>query len=62
MPELHARLLEDVLALGSPYPLVPTGGYAVQATSSSTAPARIWTSPPRTLPPWPTSPTTWSTV
>lgn len=31
MPELHARLLEDVLALGSPYPLVLTGGYAVQA-------------------------------
>ncbi|WP_407842179.1 nucleotidyl transferase AbiEii/AbiGii toxin family protein (plasmid) [Streptomyces sp. DSM 116496] len=31
MPELHARLLADVLALGSPYPLVLTGGYAVQA-------------------------------
>lgn len=31
MPELHARLLEDVLALGSSYPLVLTGGYAVQA-------------------------------
>ncbi|MFJ6798093.1 nucleotidyl transferase AbiEii/AbiGii toxin family protein [Streptomyces sp. NPDC091268] len=31
MPDLHARLLADVLALGSPYPLVLTGGYAVQA-------------------------------
>ncbi|MGW3014462.1 nucleotidyl transferase AbiEii/AbiGii toxin family protein [Streptomyces longwoodensis] len=31
MPELHARLLADVLALGSPYPLVLTGGYAVRA-------------------------------
>lgn len=31
MPELHARLLADVIALGSPYPLVLTGGYAVQA-------------------------------
>lgn len=31
MPELHARLLADVLAIGSPYPLVLTGGYAVQA-------------------------------
>lgn len=28
---LHRRLLADVLALGSPYPLVITGGYAVQA-------------------------------
>jgi hypothetical protein len=31
MPELHARLLEDVIALGSPYPLVLTAGYAVRA-------------------------------
>ncbi|WP_416969873.1 nucleotidyl transferase AbiEii/AbiGii toxin family protein [Streptomyces sp. 4F14] len=31
MPELHTRLLADVLALGSPYPLVLTGGYAVRA-------------------------------
>jgi hypothetical protein len=31
MPELHARLLADVIALGSPYPLVLTGGYAVRA-------------------------------
>lgn len=31
MPDLHARLLADVLTLGSPYPLVLTGGYAVQA-------------------------------
>ncbi|MGW2835833.1 nucleotidyl transferase AbiEii/AbiGii toxin family protein [Streptomyces sp. NPDC001286] len=31
MPELHARLLADVISLGSPYPLVLTGGYAVRA-------------------------------
>ncbi|GGT17506.1 hypothetical protein GCM10014713_07800 [Streptomyces purpureus] len=31
MPELHRRLLADVIALGSPYPLVLTGGYAVRA-------------------------------
>ncbi|AJE38941.1 nucleotidyl transferase AbiEii/AbiGii toxin family protein [Streptomyces nodosus] len=31
MPELHTRLLADVIALGSPYPLVLTGGYAVRA-------------------------------
>jgi hypothetical protein len=31
MPELHMRLLADVIALGSPYPLVLTGGYAVRA-------------------------------
>jgi len=29
--ELHRRLLADVLAIGNPYPLVITGGYAVQA-------------------------------
>ncbi|MGW1768437.1 nucleotidyl transferase AbiEii/AbiGii toxin family protein [Streptomyces sp. NPDC002073] len=28
---LHRRLLADVLAIGIPYPLVLTGGYAVQA-------------------------------
>ncbi|MEU5977546.1 nucleotidyl transferase AbiEii/AbiGii toxin family protein [Streptomyces sp. NPDC047315] len=28
---LHRRLLADVLAVGAPYPLVITGGYAVQA-------------------------------
>lgn len=28
---LHRRLLADVIAIGSPYPLVLTGGYAVQA-------------------------------
>lgn len=28
---LHRRLLADVLAIGTPYPLVLTGGYAVQA-------------------------------
>lgn len=31
MPELHTRLLADVIAVGSPYPLVLTGGYAVRA-------------------------------
>lgn len=31
MPELHARLLADVITLGSAYPLVLTGGYAVRA-------------------------------
>ncbi|MEU8486803.1 nucleotidyl transferase AbiEii/AbiGii toxin family protein [Streptomyces sp. NPDC048641] len=31
IPELHTRLLADVIALGSPYPLVLTGGYAVRA-------------------------------
>ncbi|MFG2439827.1 nucleotidyl transferase AbiEii/AbiGii toxin family protein [Streptomyces sp. NPDC048508] len=31
MPELHARLLADVITIGSPYPLVLTGGYAVRA-------------------------------
>ncbi|MET8117127.1 nucleotidyl transferase AbiEii/AbiGii toxin family protein [Streptomyces prasinus] len=31
LPPLHARLLADILDLGSPYPLVLTGGYAVQA-------------------------------
>ncbi|MGW6016292.1 nucleotidyl transferase AbiEii/AbiGii toxin family protein [Streptomyces sp. NPDC055210] len=31
MPQLHARLLADVIALGAPYPLVLTGGYAVRA-------------------------------
>ncbi|MFF3159883.1 nucleotidyl transferase AbiEii/AbiGii toxin family protein [Streptomyces sp. NPDC057910] len=29
--DLHRRLLADVLAIGTPYPLVVTGGYAVQA-------------------------------
>lgn len=42
MPELHTRLLANVIALGSPYPLVLTGGYA-----------RTSTSPPRTRYPWP---------
>ncbi|MFI8888228.1 hypothetical protein [Streptomyces sp. NPDC053813] len=31
MSELHTRLLTDVITLGSPYPLVLTGGYAVRA-------------------------------
>ncbi|WSG20142.1 nucleotidyl transferase AbiEii/AbiGii toxin family protein [Streptomyces europaeiscabiei] len=31
MPELHTRLLTDVIALGSAYPLVLTGGYAMRA-------------------------------
>ncbi len=34
MPELHTRLLADVIALGSPYPLVLTGGYACGRTAS----------------------------
>ncbi|GGO58869.1 nucleotidyl transferase AbiEii/AbiGii toxin family protein [Streptomyces lasiicapitis] len=29
--DLHRRLLADVLAIGTPYPLVITGGYAVKA-------------------------------
>ncbi|MFC4518194.1 nucleotidyl transferase AbiEii/AbiGii toxin family protein [Streptomyces ehimensis] len=31
LDDLHRRLLADVLAIGTPYPLVITGGYAVQA-------------------------------
>jgi hypothetical protein len=31
MPELHTRLLADMMALDSPYPLVLTSGYAVRA-------------------------------
>jgi predicted nucleotidyltransferase component of viral defense system len=31
MPQLHTRLLAEVIDLGSPYPLVLTGGYAVRA-------------------------------
>ncbi|MGW1894185.1 nucleotidyl transferase AbiEii/AbiGii toxin family protein [Streptomyces sp. NPDC002004] len=31
LSDLHRRLLRDVLAIGTPYPLVITGGYAVQA-------------------------------
>lgn len=31
VPELHTRLLADVIAPGSPYPLVLIGGYAVRA-------------------------------
>ncbi len=31
LSDLHRRLLHDVLAIGTPYPLVITGGYAVQA-------------------------------
>ncbi|MEU2564012.1 nucleotidyl transferase AbiEii/AbiGii toxin family protein [Streptomyces longispororuber] len=31
LTDLHRRLLADVLAIGTPYPLVITGGYAVQA-------------------------------
>ncbi|AZK96198.1 MULTISPECIES: nucleotidyl transferase AbiEii/AbiGii toxin family protein [Streptomyces] len=31
LTDLHRRLLADVLAIGAPYPLVITGGYAVQA-------------------------------
>ena len=31
LSDLHRRLLHDVLEVGSPYPLVITGGYAVHA-------------------------------
>ncbi|MCF3136637.1 nucleotidyl transferase AbiEii/AbiGii toxin family protein [Streptomyces olivochromogenes] len=31
LTDLHRRLLADVLDIGTPYPLVITGGYAVQA-------------------------------
>lgn len=31
LSDLHRRLLADVLTIGTPYPLVITGGYAVQA-------------------------------
>lgn len=31
LSDLHRRLLADVIAIGAPYPLVITGGYAVQA-------------------------------
>ncbi|WP_306335686.1 nucleotidyl transferase AbiEii/AbiGii toxin family protein [Streptomyces sp. KL118A] len=31
LSDLHRRLLADVLSIGTPYPLVITGGYAVQA-------------------------------
>jgi hypothetical protein len=31
LTELHRRLLNDVLSVGARYPLVITGGYAVQA-------------------------------
>ncbi|TLS46265.1 nucleotidyl transferase AbiEii/AbiGii toxin family protein [Streptomyces montanus] len=31
LTELHRRLLADVLAVGAPFPLALTGGYAVQA-------------------------------
>ncbi|GAA3084746.1 hypothetical protein GCM10010449_05650 [Streptomyces rectiviolaceus] len=31
LTDLHRRLLRDALAIGTPYPLVITGGYAVQA-------------------------------
>lgn len=31
MPELHTRLLADVIVLGSPYPLALTGGYTMRA-------------------------------
>lgn len=40
MPELHARLQADVIALGSPYPLVLTGGYAVRAHHLANRPSQ----------------------
>lgn len=49
---LHERLLADVLDLGSPYPLVLTGGYAVQAHGLVERLSATSTSPPRTPPRW----------
>ncbi|WP_125774709.1 nucleotidyl transferase AbiEii/AbiGii toxin family protein [Antribacter gilvus] len=40
MPELHARLLADVIDVGSPYPLVLTGGYAVRAHQITSRPSQ----------------------
>ncbi|MFE9724386.1 nucleotidyl transferase AbiEii/AbiGii toxin family protein [Streptomyces sp. NPDC005794] len=37
---MHTRLLADVIALGSPYPLVLTGGYAVRAHRLVTRPSQ----------------------
>ncbi len=31
LSDLHRRLLADVISIGTPYPLVITGGYAVRA-------------------------------
>src|SRR5690606_4555105 len=57
MPELHTRLLADVIALGSPYtPWSSPADMPCGHTASSTAPARTSTSPPSTRRPWPTSP------
>lgn len=43
LTDLHRRLLADVLAIGTPYPLVITGGYAVQAHGLVTASTRTST-------------------
>lgn len=54
MPELHARLLADVIALGSPYPLVLTGGYAVRAHRLVNRPSQdldVATETPSDVPP-----------
>ncbi|MDQ0987603.1 hypothetical protein QFZ71_004886 [Streptomyces sp. V2I9] len=47
MPELHTRLLVDWIALGSPYPLVLTGDYAVRAHRLVYRPSRVLDVAPR---------------
>jgi hypothetical protein len=38
--DLHRRLLQDVLEIGNAFPLVITGGYAVQAHGGQGTPPR----------------------
>ncbi|WP_405764020.1 serine/threonine-protein phosphatase [Actinacidiphila glaucinigra] len=54
MPELHKRLLADVITLGPPYPLVLTGGYAVRAHRLVNRPSQDL-DVARARSPWPTS-------
>lgn len=56
MPELHTRLRADVIALGSPYPLVLTGGYAVRAHRLVNRPSQDLDVATENPAPWPTSP------
>lgn len=56
MPELHTRLLADVIALGSPYPLVLTGGYPVRAHRLVNRPSQDLDVATENPAPWPTSP------
>lgn len=39
-PELHRRLLADVIAIGAPHPLVLTGGDAVRAHRLANRPSQ----------------------